>query len=89
MWFSFADVVVGHAQVGEHGPERRDAILPHVEDAGAERRREPFVQRRAVVVAVEVGDPVLEVRERVRAVDHHGHAARVRHVADRTNTGST
>ena len=35
-----------------------------------------------VVVAAEVGNPEVEVRERVRAVHEHVHAARVRHVGD-------
>ncbi len=46
------------------------------------------METRAVVVAVEVGNPVVELGERVRAVDHDVHALRVRHRAhflDRQN----
>ena len=40
------------------------------------------MEARAVVVAAELRNLVIEVGERVRAVDHHVDAPRVRHVDD-------
>ena len=53
-----------------------------VEKPGAHRCVRPLVQAGAVVVAIEVGDLIRKVAERVRAVDDGGNAARTRHLAD-------
>ena len=58
-------------------PGRRDAIAPHVEEAGAGRREQPLVQADAVVIHLEVAQLEREVRQRVRAVDD-GHDAALR-----------
>ena len=78
-----ADVVVGERRVPEYLPQRRDAVATHVQKSGTERRTEPFVQAAGVVVAAaEIGDREVELAERMRAVDHHLHAARMRHLDD-------
>ena len=38
-------------------PELRDVLAAHVEEAGADRREQPLVQARAVVVAAEIARP--------------------------------
>ncbi len=67
---------------GHQRPERLDLVAPHVEEAGADRRVQPLVQARAVVVAAELVAREREVRERVRAVDEDLDALRPRQLDD-------
>src|SRR6185295_4225996 len=50
-------------------PRLLDVLAANVEEAGADRGEQPFVQRRAVVVDLEIAQLEREMRERVRAVD--------------------
>ena len=73
-------IVVGKRRVTEQLPQWRDAVVTHVENAGAERRAEPLVQAAAVVVAAaEVAGREIELSERMRAIDHDLHAVPMRH----------
>ena len=74
--------VLGHPPIAENRPERRNLVAADIENAGAERTAEPFVEAGAVVLAAEVRNLVVEMRECVRAVDHHVHSSGVRHVHD-------
>ena len=65
----FADVVHRHGIIAVDRPELLDAILFHIEDARAQRSAQPFVQRGAVVIAVQVRNPELEVSKCVCAID--------------------
>ncbi len=77
-----ANIVVRVVGLAEERPQARDPVAPHVEQAVPQRRPQPLVEARAVVVAAEVRDPEVEMREGVGAIHHHRHAVRVRHVAD-------
>ena len=57
-------------------------LLADVEEPGADRREEPLVEARAVVVAFEVVALERKVREGMRAVDEDLDAALARHPDD-------
>jgi hypothetical protein len=53
---------------GHQRPERLDLLAAYVKEARPDRREQPFVEARAVVVAPQIVAREREVRERVRAV---------------------
>ena len=57
-------------------PEPRDVLSAHVQKSGSDRREQPLVQARAVVVAAKIGDLEGELREGVCAVDDRLHPRR-------------
>src|SRR5262249_9105800 len=63
-------------------PQAGDFRFANIQEACAVRRQQPFVQARAVIVAIQIGVFVWEMRESVRAVDYRLDAARARHLAD-------
>src|SRR5262245_36500646 len=63
-------------------PAAWDFRLSNIEEARAERRQQPFVQTRAVIVAVQIDVVVLEMREGMRAIHYRLDAARARQLAD-------
>ena len=75
-----SDVVIREPVITVDRPELRDPVPLHIQDACAERDAEPLVQGGAVVVRAGVGNAIVELRERVRAIDHHVHTTRVRHL---------
>src|SRR5262245_58073590 len=85
-FLELADVLALARRRRRQRPQLLDVLAADVEEAGADRRQQPLVQRRAVVVALEIAQREREVREGVRAVDDGLDAAAARHprdVADR------
>jgi hypothetical protein len=81
-----AYVVVHLVGRGHEWPDVGDLLATHVQEPCAVGREEPLVEAGGVVVAIQVGDPEVEVRQRVSAVDDHRDAVPARHphhVADR------
>ncbi len=79
------DVVVLLAGGRHQGPERALLGLLDVQEPGADRRQQPFVQAGAVVVAIEIGMFEREVGVSVRAVDEDFDAQRPGHRDDFPN----
>ena len=67
---------------GHERPERFDLVAANVEEAGSDRRVHPLVEARAVVVGAELIARERKVRERMRAVDEHLNAVRLRQLDD-------
>src|SRR5437867_4373385 len=67
----FADVVFLFYCTGHQWPERFDLVAADVEESRSDRRHEPLVQTRAVIVAAQLIAREWEVRERVRTVNEH------------------
>src|SRR5262249_10658299 len=63
-------------------PQAGDFRLANIQEACAVRRQQPFVQARAVIVAIQIGVFVWEMREKMRAGDYCLDAARARPPAD-------
>ena len=76
------NAVQRYAFIGIQRPEGRNAILAHVQNAGAEWCAQPFVQTGAVVIAPEIGNAEIQLGKGVGAVYHDRYATRVCHVAD-------
>src|SRR5215471_2793698 len=70
---------------GLERPGPGDAVLAHVEKPVADRRAQPLVQARAVIIALEIAKLEWEVRRSMRAVDDCHDAALARHVAQALN----
>src|SRR5580704_10837328 len=78
----FSNIAGGYAFVTINGPELLNAVASYIQNSGAERCSEPLMERGAVVVAVQVGNSIIEVGEGVRGVDHDRYATRVSHIAN-------
>ena len=52
-----------------HRPDPGDFGFPHVQHTCADRRQQPLMQRRAVVIAVEILVQERKLREGMRAID--------------------
>ena len=76
------DVVRLRRGRGLQRPQAGDVFPPHVKKPRADRREQPLVQARAVVVAAQIADLERELRERMRAVDNCLDPAPPRLVAD-------
>ncbi len=75
--FSSCDAAARH-----HRPQRLDLVAPDVEEARPDRGVQPLVQRRAVVVDVEIVAREGEVREGVRAIHEDLDPLLPRHLHD-------
>ena len=80
--FELPDVLHLRGRRRRQRPQLLDILAAHVEEPGADRREQPLVQRRAVVVALEIAQLEREMRERVRAVDDRLNGAAARHPRD-------
>src|SRR6202521_2499820 len=78
----FSNIACGYALVAINGPELLNSVAPHIENSSAEWCGEPLVERGPVIVTMQVGKSIIEVREGVRSVDHYRYAMRVSHVAN-------
>ena len=67
--FELSDVLAASFRCRRQRPESFDVIPAHVEEAGADRRKQPFVQAGAVEIAAEILHRERELTERVCAVD--------------------
>ena len=77
-----ADVLVHLRRRGHHRPDSRDLRAPHIEESGADRRGQPLVQGRPVVVAVEIVALEREMAIGVRPIHDHFDAARAAQLRD-------
>src|SRR5262249_14392369 len=74
----FAQGMVGR----HHRPDPGYLGFPHIEHARADRRQQPLMQRRAVVIAVEILMEERKLREGMRAVDDDLDPARASELAN-------
>src|ERR1019366_10081870 len=80
--FELPDVVFLRGAGRHQRPGGGDAGLLYIEETGADGGASPLMQTYSVVIAIEVGDLIREVTEGVCAIDDHGDAAGVGHIAD-------
>ena len=77
-----AHVLVHLGRGRHHRPDLRDLGATDVQESGTDRRREPLVQARPVVIAIQLVAREREMRVRVRSIYDHFNTARSAQLAD-------
>src|SRR4051812_16025421 len=74
------DVIILSLRSSHERPELRLFFFSHIKKSGSDRREQPLVKTRPVVIGSELVTREREMRERMRAVDENFDSARLREV---------